>query len=273
MKKGISEIYSLELLSVGDSVIHRLHPMVKLLSTTIYIITIISFGRYSFFSLAPYIFYPVLLMALSETPYTLLLKRFLVVVPFCLFGGITNIIYDRSVMYTIGGKYIPFNNSPYITGGTVSCFTILLKTFLCVMAVFILVSVTPLADISSSMRSLMLPEAVVIVFEMIYRYLGVLFNEIHSVYLAYSLRSPKSKGIALHDIGSFLGQLLLRSFDRAERIYTAMKCRGYPQNRSFKTSHAISLADILFCLFTCFLSIMFRFVDFPTLINTVMGVL
>jgi cobalt/nickel transport system permease protein len=31
----------------------------------------------------------------------------------------------------------------------------------------------------------------------------------------------------MRDMGSFAGQLLLRSVDRAERVYRAMKARGY----------------------------------------------
>jgi cobalt/nickel transport system permease protein len=44
---------------------------------------------------------------------------------------------------------------------------------------------------------------------------------------AYVLRSPGQRGIRMKDAGSFLGQLILRSFDRADRVYQAMKCRGF----------------------------------------------
>lgn len=36
----------------------------------------------------------------------------------------------------------------------------------------------------------------------------------------------------MKDMGIFVGQLLLKSFDRAESIYVAMKCRGYDGNLS-----------------------------------------
>jgi cobalt/nickel transport system permease protein len=47
------------------------------------------------------------------------------------------------------------------------------------------------------------------------------------MYIAYSLRGPRRRGIAFADMGPFVGQLLLKIFDRADRIYNAMKCRGY----------------------------------------------
>jgi cobalt/nickel transport system permease protein len=44
---------------------------------------------------------------------------------------------------------------------------------------------------------------------------------------AYHLRSVKPKGIQMKDMGSFVGQLLLRSISKAERVYQAMKLRGF----------------------------------------------
>jgi len=52
--------------------------------------------------------------------------------------------------------------------------------------------------------------------------------------IAYLLRSPDKKGIEMRDMGSFAGQLLIHSFDRAEQVYNAMKCRGYTSGYSQK---------------------------------------
>jgi len=58
MKNQISELYALEQLSGGDTCVHRLHPTMKLLTTAVFIITVVSFDRYAFGRLVPYIFYP-----------------------------------------------------------------------------------------------------------------------------------------------------------------------------------------------------------------------
>ena len=52
------------------------------------------------------------------------------------------------------------------------------------------------------------------------------------MFTAYNMRippqrNPQKSGIKMRDMGIFLGQLLLRSFDRAERVYISMKCRGF----------------------------------------------
>ena len=44
---------------------------------------------------------------------------------------------------------------------------------------------------------------------------------------AYYLRAPGQKGIHISAWGSFLGQLLLRSMDRAEELYSSMRLRGF----------------------------------------------
>ena len=44
---------------------------------------------------------------------------------------------------------------------------------------------------------------------------------------AYTLRAPRRRGIAFRDWGAFAGNLLLRSFDRAETVHDAMLLRGF----------------------------------------------
>jgi cobalt/nickel transport system permease protein len=258
MKNMIHELYTLEQLSSGNSCVHRLHPSVKLLTTVVFIITVVSFDRYAFGRLVPYVFYPALLMALSETPYVMLLKRFLLALPFCLFAGITNILFDRTPAFAIGAVSVSY--------GVVSLFTILFRTYLCVMAVLLLVSVTPLAQIANSMRRLRMPSIFIVMFEMTYRYIGVLFEETYSMFTAYSLRSAGKKGIMICDMGSFTGQLFLRSIDRADRVYNAMKCRGYTLNAALpQQGMKLKMRDLIFFLVTCLLCIMFRVVNINAL--------
>lgn len=263
MKNKMQALYALEQLSGGNTCVHRLHPMVKLLTTVIFIVMVVSFDRYAFGRLIPYIFYPTLLMALSETPYSMLLKRFLIALPFCLFAGITNVIFDRASAFTIGDIAVSY--------GIVSFFTILFRTYLCVMAVLVLVSVTPLSEVTGAMRRLRIPHIFVTMFEMTYRYIGVLFEEAYSMYIAYTLRSTKAKGIEIKDMGSFVGQLLLRSFDRADRIYNAMKCRGYALHSFPQSDRKLTQGDFIFLALTCFLCIAFRFVNVNALLAIIWG--
>jgi cobalt/nickel transport system permease protein len=263
VKNKIHELYALEQLAAGNTCIHRLHPLVKLLATAVFILTVVSFDRFSLGRLIPFIFYPALIMALSQTPYSKLNKRFLIALPFCLFAGISNIIFDRAAAFTIGGITVSW--------GIVSFAVILFRTYLCVMAVLILVSVTPLSDLANELRRLRLPAIFIIMFELTYRYIGVLLNEAYSMSIAYFLRSPNRKGIEIRDMGSFAGQLLIRSFDRAERVYNAMKCRGFSPGYTLQNKPTPRIKDFIFLCTVCLLCVIFRFVDVNGFLAKIMG--
>ena len=144
-----SRMKSLEQLAGKDTVVHRLHPAAKLTATAVYILCVASMGRYSFFAMTPYVFYPCIVLALAELPFGMVFRRTLIALPFCLFAGISNLIFDRSVAFWLDG--IP------ITGGMLSVFTILLRALLCVSAVLILVAVTPLSALTGELRCLHVP--------------------------------------------------------------------------------------------------------------------
>ena len=52
-------------------------------------------------------------------------------------------------------------------------------------------------------------------------------EEVARMLRAYALRSSQQKGIHRSVWGSFAGQLILRTFDRAQRVYQAMCNRGF----------------------------------------------
>ena len=239
----VHELRALENLSAGQTAIHRLHPLVKLLSAFSFIMLVASFGRYDFVRLAPYLFYPFVMMALAELPYRLLLSRVLIALPFCLFAGLSNVIFDRAAAFIIGGVTISF--------GVVSLATILMKMYLCVMAALLLVGTTPFTELTAQLRRLRVPMIFVMVFEMTFRYISVLLEEVYSMTTAYKLRSGTKKALDIRHMGPFVGQLLLRGFDRAERVHAAMRCRGYslkhipPSRRRLRLSDILALAAVL----------------------------
>ena len=62
---------------------------------------------------------------------------------------------------------------------------------------------------------------------LIYRYIVLLLQEGIRIATAYALRAPGQKGIQFRAWGSLLGQLLLRSLDRAQLVYESMQLRGF----------------------------------------------
>ncbi len=78
--------------------------------------------------------------------------------------------------------------------------------------------------------------------------------------LAYKLRAPGQKGIHVSAWGSFLGQLLLRSMDRAEEIYTAMKMRGFNGEFIYSEKKKFKYSDLVVCILVIGMCILFRLV-------------
>ncbi len=253
----------MEQLSGRDTWVHRLHPVVKLLSALAVLIAVVSFGRYEIGRIVPFVFYPAVLMAASETPYVLLHKRVAIALPFCLLAGVSNLFFDRTVALMLGNVAISF--------GAFSFISILLKTYLCVMAALLLVATTPMRQLTDAMRALRVPRIFVTVFEMTYRYLGTLFEEAGALHTAYLLRSAQQKGVEVRHMGSFVGSLLLRSFDRAERVYDAMKCRGYALQHAHAQKQVLGRRDILFLLLIILGCALLRFFDPVSLLNQLIG--
>ena len=53
----------------------------------------------------------------------------------------------------------------------------------------------------------------------------------------------------MRDMGIFLGQLILRSFDRAERVYNSMKCRGFDGSYITGAHKKPRVCDVLYAVF------------------------
>jgi cobalt/nickel transport system permease protein len=216
---AVSGLNTLEQFAGRNTLVHRLHPFVKTTATIVYVVVVVSFGRYEISALRPYFFYPAILIPLSETPLAALFKRLLPALPFPLLGGLSNMFFDAVPMMTLGGVTI--------TGGVISFISIMIKTVLSVSAILLLVSTTGMADLSRQLSAAGAPDAFVLQLVLTYRYLAVLVEETSAMYTAYILRAPGARGVRLRDVGPFVGVLLLRSIDRAGRVYSAMKCRGF----------------------------------------------
>jgi cobalt/nickel transport system permease protein len=184
----------------------------------IYIVTVVSFPGRNVSGLAAFLLYPAVLLPLSGLPLRPLLIRLLPALPFSLLGGLGNLVVLRESAFFWG----PLN----VTVGMVSFVSILLKTALTVFALLILMASTPFPQLLSRMRALGVPRLICLQLALTFRYLSVLGAEAAAMAAAYTLRGG-GRGIALKDSGFFLGQLILRSFDRAGRIYQAMRCRGF----------------------------------------------
>ena len=241
INKAIYELQSIDAMAKEDRWLNQIHPLIKLALSVYYIVLTVSFHKYDVEGLLGMCIYPIVIFIIGDLRWKDALYRLRVVLPLVCIVGIMNPFFDHSVVATIGGVSI--------WGGVCSMVTLMLKGVLTVFASYILIATTSIEGICYAFRLLHVPKIMVTQFLLIYRYIMVLLAETKRIVQAYSLRAPGQKGIHFKVWGPLVGQLLLRSMDRADDVYESMCLRGFngefPQGKPKKTSSG----DVIYFLF------------------------
>jgi cobalt/nickel transport system permease protein len=113
--------------------------------------------------------------------------------------------------------------------------TIALKSWISVQAALLLSATTPFPEVLTALRSFRVPQLLVSVIGLMWRYLFVLADEAIRMMHAREARSGSEPGRRAGGgvlwrarvTGGMAGSLFVRGFDRADRVYAAMLARGY----------------------------------------------
>lgn len=219
LEKAIYELNRMEQTSEQSSPLHLLDPRVKLLVTLLFLIIVLSLPLQDLSGLILFFVYPVVSCARAGISYGSIFKRSLIVLPFIVFIGIFNPMIDRQVVFRVGGVGI--------TAGWISFLSIVVRGLLTVQAVFILIFTTGFYNLCRGMRRMGIPSLLTTQLLFVYRYISVLLQEALSMHRARTARSFGRKSYSWKMWGVFVGQLLLRTIERSERIYRAMLSRGF----------------------------------------------
>jgi cobalt/nickel transport system permease protein len=103
----------------------------------------------------------------------------------------------------------------------------------------------------------------------LYRYISVLGEETTRTLRAYSLRTVEENGIRYGVWGSLAGRLLLRTLDRAARIYQAMRCRGFNGELRTTGERPFKGMDLIFILGWTAFFIIVRLYNLPELLGSI----
>lgn len=190
-----------------DSPIHRLPASLKVVSALLLVLGVV---------VAPLrLVYPflaagvglVLVIALSRIPPVFFLKRLLVFEPFVV------VIAAASLIQPEGGLRFA---------------SVIIKSTLSLTTVLLLSNTTPFSELLDVFRRLHAPSFVVTVLALMYRYIFVLIDETQRMRRARLSRTfAPGRPRAWHSASQMIGQLFLRSTERAERIFAAMSARGW----------------------------------------------
>lgn len=227
--------------------------LAMLIVTILYLLAVLSVPLHAPQVLIWLSLYPVIQSEASGLGYGFILRKSLWLIPLLLLIGIFNPVIDKTIAFTVGGVAI--------SEGWVSCVSIIIRGLLAIQGAFILTYSSGFYDVCHSLRHLGCPKILVVQLMFTYRYLGVVVEEAINMSRARKARGFGRKNYPLGMWGRMVGQLLIRSYDRAGNIHKAMLARGFqgviPANRS----HILDKKSIVFIMVWTVVIAILRFVN------------
>ncbi|MBI5679985.1 MAG: cobalt ECF transporter T component CbiQ [Methanobacterium sp.] len=232
------------------SVLHNIDNRIKLIIT----IGIIIYAVYTqnLFVLLVMEIYLILLILLSKISFSYALKRILLILPF---GGAIAIfqpfIKSGAVLYTLPlGITMTYE-------GTIFGILLLSRLIVCITAIVLLSSVTPMQEIINSARKLGMPREFSMILSLMIRYLFMFYDELLKIRDAQKSRcfdiwSKKTAYLwRLKQIGYTIMMMFLRSYEQGENVYFSMLSRGYSDNsRLYNDNKKLNVKDYTFIAIT-----------------------
>lgn len=215
----LCELDALERTARMQSPLHGFDARAKLLVTVVFLVAMLSVPLVRLSEILLFFIFPIVTAAMGGLSYGTIFRRSLVVLPFVAFIGVFNLFYDREAVFRIGPLVV--------TRGWVTFLAIILRGVLSVQALLVLISSTGFYRLCRSMQRLGVPSVFTTQLLFVYRYVYVLIEEAMAMQRARDARSFGRSSYPLRVWGTLVGQLLIRTFDRAERIGRAMLARGF----------------------------------------------
>jgi cobalt/nickel transport system permease protein len=208
-----------------DSPLHVLEPRTKLVAFTALIISVLSIPASHGALFFVFAFATTILMGFSQVPLNFILGRAFLVLPFIILASFA----------------MPWNG--YWGFGI-----IFIRAILCLILLILLSNTTRFSELLSGMRKLGCPQILAMNLSFLYRYIFVLTEEAMRMKQARDCRrtsrAPVKEELKL--LSSMLGTLLIRSFERAERMHAAMLSRGYSGDFPVVSPKRFSWRDLAF---------------------------
>lgn len=261
IRNAIYEVHRLDDLASRKQWVNELHPLVKLVVTIAYIITVVSFYKYDLLGLIGMGLYLFVVFTMADLSFGECLHRVRFVLPVVCLVGLVNPFIDR-IPVQIGMLHL--------NTGCISMATLILKGVFTISASYLLVATTSIDDICAALRHIHVPKIMVTQIMLTYRYISVLLEEVEKITSAYSLRAPSQKGVHFKVWGSLTGQLLLRSFDKAEAVYESMVMRGFNGEFAMKQKQEMKVRDYVWLMWIIAFVIL-RYIPIVVVIGNVVG--
>ena len=224
-----------------DSPLRRLDARAKVLAALAFVLAVVSTPPPHLLAFVIYAGLLAWAVALARVPVGFVAGRAALVLPF-------SVLVALGLPFFRGGEVVAVLGMKLSAAGLWILAGAIMKSFLGAAAAVLLVSTTPFGTLLAALRGLGLPALFLDLLALTYRYIFVLVGEAMRVRRAAAARGYRPRWLPQAAIvGRMAGSLFVRSYERAERIYGAMRLRGYDgrlptaQPLRFRTADALVL--------------------------------
>ncbi|MBZ4218707.1 MAG: energy-coupling factor transporter transmembrane protein EcfT [Chlorobium sp.] len=206
-----------------------------LVVTVLFLFSVLSIPKFNLSEVVVFAAFPLFLMGAARVSSGAIAKRLLQLSPFVLFMAAGNLLLDRTPLMHIFG--ITFS------GGMISGTVIVAKTIISVAGLLSVTSSIPFYRICRALEAFRVPDVLITQLILLDRYRSVLHEEAQSMLKARNIRSFGRKGKELFRTAPLIGSLLLRTTNRAERLYRSMSARGFHGRIGHSSTENMNLDD------------------------------
>ena len=230
----------------SKSQLHELSPQLKILATLLIVISIAFSKIINPFQIISHAVIVFLIIRRSNIPLKTYLKRLTLDIPFILFALFLPFLSsgNNDMVFTL------FSFEVYRTG-LLEMFAILFKATAGLSMGIVLTATTTNIELIYGLQKLKLPPIIIAIMSFSIRYIDVFIDEFKRVKISMQSRGYIEKGIkTLLPIAYASGAMLIRGYERGERVYLSMISRGFTgvielQDRDYKQSNYLQVLTII----------------------------
>lgn len=213
----------------GTSPVHRLAPQVKLVATLAFVIAVVAAPREAFWVFGIAVAVEVVVARVSAVRIGLLVRRLVIEAPFVAFAVLLPVVGEGERTAVLGLSLS--------IEGLWAAWNILAKATIGLGATLLLTATTDIPDLLVALERLRLPAVMTGIAAFMIRYVDVLVDDVRRMRLARLSRGDDPRWLwQAGGMAAGAGTLFVRSFERGERVYLAMRSRGF--EGTFPTSAA-----------------------------------
>jgi cobalt/nickel transport system permease protein len=233
-----------------SSPIHKIDARAKLVGFFAALLIVVSEPTLDASAFALYFALIGLIILISRIPIGFLARRCLIAGPFIFLAGALIFLVGRGGSADTAGMAVDERASLALV--------VLLKGLAAILLLTLLTATERFHRLLRALRLLRLPRLLGELSAFMYRYIFILTDEMHRTSLARASRTPGRLRVGrFRTLGNQAATVFVRGYDRSERVYRAMRARGFqgrfPQTVPLRFGPTDAIALIL--LVTAFLAV------------------